>query len=410
MLALRKLSAIYLLAASAYSVSIVLAEHPPLARAASQSAHYLGEQGAAAAVALNAYVIQPGWAYAKKETVQLADAIGDAIAGKKAPVQVAQKQPAKQTRTQAAQRSTPPRQVTTQVAKQQAKPQTKPVVVAEQNAAKQAATPPLRPRIEEPSSPAVVADNTPPKKKLELVPQAPRIEAPSSVQPPSANLSPTVSPAELTRVGQRLHDNLTPEMLDHFDLFLYVSKASVGPWAQHMYVYQKQGSGDLKLLYNWPVSTGREKIEFNAAGTRLPSITPAGYYQLDPGRFHARYHSAQWDQPMPYAMFFNWIDHGNETGLAIHGAAGEDIGLLGTRASAGCVRLAPENAKLLFQMIRSQYAGLVPKFAYDKKTATMANDGVLLHDRTGRLELSKGYKVLVFIENYGGSEVVAALF
>ena len=199
-------------------------------------------------------------------------------------------------------------------------------------------------------------------------------------------------------------------MLEHFELFLYVSKADRGPLAQRMYVFQKDASGDLALLYNWPVSTGREQIEYNSAGARLPSFTPAGYYELDPVRMYPHYRSVQWDQPMPNAMFFNWVDHGNQTGLAIHGASGEDIGLLGTRASAGCVRLAPENARVLFSLIRENYKGLVPKFAYDKRTSTMANDGMLLHDSDGSLQLAQGYKVLVFIENYGGENVVAALF
>jgi hypothetical protein len=113
---------------------------------------------------------------------------------------------------------------------------------------------------------------------------------------------------------------------------------------------------------------------------------------------------------MPYAMFFNWENRGYMTGLAIHGAAGEDIGLLGTRASAGCIRLAPENARVLFSLIRENYKGLVPKFAYDRRTATMANDGMMLHDSDGRLQLAQGYKVLVFVEDYGGENVVAALF
>ena len=125
---------------------------------------------------------------------------------------------------------------------------------------------------------------------------------------------------------------------------------------------------------------------------------------------YPHYRSIQWDQPMPYAMFFNWVHDGLKTGLAIHGASGEDIGLLGMRASAGCIRLAPENAKALFKLVRTRYAGLVPEFAYDKKTATMSNDGVLLHDRNGNLKMTKGYKVLVFVENYGGTDVVAALF
>jgi hypothetical protein len=74
------------------------------------------------------------------------------------------------------------------------------------------------------------------------------------------------------------------------------------------------------------------------------------------------------------------------------------------------VRLAPENARILFTMIRDNYKGLVLKFVYDKRTATMANDGMLLHDTAGGLEMAKGYKVLVFIEDYGGENVVAALF
>ena len=125
---------------------------------------------------------------------------------------------------------------------------------------------------------------------------------------------------------------------------------------------------------------------------------------------YVHHFSGQWHQPMPYAMFFNWTDHGYQTGLAIHGAASEDIKFLGERSSAGCVHLAPKNAQLLFNLIRTQYKGEVPKFAYDKHTATMANDGVLMHDSTGNLQMAKGYKVLVFIENYGGENVVAALF
>jgi hypothetical protein len=53
---------------------------------------------------------------------------------------------------------------------------------------------------------------------------------------------------------------------------------------------------------------------------------------------------------------------------------------------------------------------LVPKFAYDKRTATMSNQGVLVHAPDGNLKMAEGYKVLVYIENYGGENVVAALF
>jgi len=109
-------------------------------------------------------------------------------------------------------------------------------------------------------------------------------------------------------------------------------------------------------------------------------------------------------------MFFNWVKDGNQTGLAIHAASGDDVEKLGHRASAGCVHLSEDNARTLFAMIRSQYKGLAPRFAMDRRTGTMSNEGILLHDASGKVQMAEGYKVLVFIEDYGGENVVAALF
>jgi hypothetical protein len=268
------------------------------------------------------------------------------------------------------------------------------------------------------------------KARVASAPPAPVLERPVSSAParlqlaqrPAMSLAPLpppvspgaraeLSPAELSRVVIRLKQNLTQEMYATFELFLYVSKAEHGPWAQHMYVFEKQANGDLKLDYDWTVSTGEEIARLNDHGQLLKTDTPPGYYELDPNRFYTRYHSVEWNKPMPYAMFFNWVDRGRQTGLAIHGADGADeIAVLGKRASAGCVRLAPENAKTLFQLIRGRYYGLAPRFAYDRRTGTMSNDGILLHDPTGHVQLADGYKVLVFIENYGGENVVAALY
>ncbi|MGH6870548.1 MAG: L,D-transpeptidase [Rhizomicrobium sp.] len=392
---LRQLSVLYLVAATSFGVAIVLSQHPALNSAAKSSARFVGHETAVAAVALNDHVIQPGWAWTKVQTGALAHRVEVALNPSKAPVAppgrrtvVARQEPVK---------PMPPT------------PAPKPKIAA--------VTPPLRPEIVEAPKPApqkapeAVAETAPPK--ITLAPPAPRETVPPSVAalpPPPAVSAPAPSPAELVRVTQRLKDSLTDEMLQHFDLFLYVSKADHGPLAQRMYVFQKTAAGGLALMYNWPVSTGREKVEFAPTGQKEPSFTPAGYYELDPGRMYPHYTSMQWHQPMPYAMFFNWEDHGYQTGLAIHAASGEDVSLLGTRSSAGCVRLAPENARVLFSMVRQSYKGLVPKFAYDKRTATMSNNGMLLHDRGGNLELEPGYKVLVFIEDYGGEQVVAALF
>ena len=261
------------------------------------------------------------------------------------------------------------------------------------------APPVLRPAIVEPQNRQAAA--TP---ALELAPQAaePELTPAPDANPPSAD--------ELARVLSHMKLSLTQELFGNFELFLYISKAERGPWSQRMYVFRKQTSGDLTLLDNWPVSTGREVLAPVPSGKLLMTDTPQGYYQLDPERMYRRYHSAQWGQPMPYAMFFNWEHDGLQTGLAIHSASGDDIPLLGKRASAGCVRLAPQNAQILFRMIRKNYSGLAPRFAYDRRTATMHNDGLLMHDADGNLKYAEGYKVLVVIENNGGDNIVAALF
>jgi lipoprotein-anchoring transpeptidase ErfK/SrfK len=220
--------------------------------------------------------------------------------------------------------------------------------------------------------------------------------------------APAVSSAEVQRaVEQRLRDSLTPEMLGNFGLFIYVSKAQVGPWAQRMYVFQKAGD-DLLLLYDWPVSTGRETVEADAQGVELSTTTPAGYYEIDPKRMFEKYRSTQWNEPMPDAMFFNRVDHGVLTGLAIHAAT--DASQLGTRASAGCVRLSPESAQTLFRIVRDNFKGPVPKLAFDKYSSTTMNNGLLVHGETGSLEMVPGYSALVYIDEYGGENLEARAY
>ncbi|HEY6579008.1 MAG TPA: L,D-transpeptidase, partial [Rhizomicrobium sp.] len=170
--------------------------------------------------------------------------------------------------------------------------------------------------------------------------------------------------AELDSVEQRLNDSLSTEMLANFSLFLYVDKAEQGPLAQRMYVFEKTDSGDLALLYDWPVSTGREGDEIDPHGQPESTATPRGFFELDPKRLYVDHASSQWDEAMPYAMFFNWKPNGRETGLAIHGTPAANEDALGTRASAGCVRLATENARVLFDLVRSRFRGPEPKLAY----------------------------------------------
>jgi hypothetical protein len=86
--------------------------------------------------------------------------------------------------------------------------------------------------------------------------------------------------------------------------------------------------------YEWPVSTGRPGYD-----------TPSGTYK--PNRMDADHFSQEWDNaPMPHTVFFDMHGH------AIHGFF--DVKHLGLAVSHGCVRLAPPNATVLFDLIKSQ--------------------------------------------------------
>lgn len=371
MTGLKQLSAIYLVAASAFAVTIVLDRHPALDHAVH-----------AAAAGLHDHVLQPGWNFAVVE----ADLVYGSVSGPEKTV------PAR--KLELARVEPAPRKP-----EATAPPALRPQIV-----------PPEAPRsqVTIPVKPRQVAQAAPrPASRVTLNLAPPETVPPKTVTPKPA---PPVAAPELARVEQHLRDNLTDALYAHFDLFLYVSKAAKGPVAQRMYVFAKNGSGGFALRYDWPASTGREKVEYDKAGGKSLTVTPAGYYELDPKRMYRHYRSMHWGQKMPYAMFFNWEQNGYQTGLAIHAAHGEDIARLGQRASAGCIHLSPEAARTLFDLIRKDYKGEVPRFAYDRRTETVSNHGELMRGAQGKLRFYKGYKVLVFIENFGGgADTVAAL-
>jgi hypothetical protein len=86
--------------------------------------------------------------------------------------------------------------------------------------------------------------------------------------------------------------------------------------------------------YSWPVSTGRPGYE-----------TPSGTFK--PNRMDANHFSQEWDNaPMPHAIFFDMHGH------AVHGFF--DVKHLGLPVSHGCVRLAPPNATILFDVVKAE--------------------------------------------------------
>ncbi len=95
---------------------------------------------------------------------------------------------------------------------------------------------------------------------------------------------------------------------------------------QRLYLYV-----DGELEARWPVSTARRGFR-----------TPTGSFR--PSRLERMWHSRKYDwAPMPYSIFFRG-------GYAIHGTT--EIKRLGRPVSHGCVRLHPDNARLLFNLVR----------------------------------------------------------
>jgi hypothetical protein len=86
--------------------------------------------------------------------------------------------------------------------------------------------------------------------------------------------------------------------------------------------------------YSWPVSTGRPGYE-----------TPNGTFK--PNRMDASHFSQEWDNaPMPHSIFFDMRGH------AVHGFF--DVKHLGLAVSHGCVRLSPDNAATLFELVKAE--------------------------------------------------------
>jgi L,D-transpeptidase catalytic domain len=108
------------------------------------------------------------------------------------------------------------------------------------------------------------------------------------------------------------------------DILINIDKSS-----QHMTV-----AVDGSQRYDWPVSTGRPGYD-----------TPSGDFK--PNRMDADHFSQEWDNaPMPHAIFIDLKGH------AIHGFF--DVKHLGLAVSHGCIRLSPDHAATLFDLVKQQ--------------------------------------------------------
>ena len=195
----------------------------------------------------------------------------------------------------------------------------------------------------------------------------------------------------------RVAEVVPADLMPHFDLYLYVSKANSGAFAQHMWVFKRAEAGELRLAHFWPVSTGRERRE------GYFTTTPTGLYKLDPHRFKRIHYSSVWDGArMPFAMFLDYGYSDRRSGLAIHGTMRSTYGRLGSRASGGCIRVATDNARFLFNLIQGSYRGQVPAFAFDEINGHTDRSGQIERDEEGKPVFVEGLRALLIVDDFGG--------
>ena len=210
--------------------------------------------------------------------------------------------------------------------------------------------------------------------------------------------------AQASFVAARLATRAPRELYPYFDLYLYVSKAARGLWAQRMFVFRKDETNTLVFEETFAVSTGRERHE------QYFTWTPPGIFALDPNRFYRITYSAKWrNAAMPWAMFLDYSYRTKMSGVALHAATRGLVKNLGKRASGGCVRLPPDRAESLFGRIQANFRGRVPVFAFDEDAGTTNREGRVARDSRNAPLLKQGYRVLLIVDDFGGPEVTAAL-
>ncbi len=129
-----------------------------------------------------------------------------------------------------------------------------------------------------------------------------------------------------------------PRVTDRLHILVDKSQKGTSPTAQSARIYL-----DGQLIYNWAVSTGRERLETKTKSGRVYfSATPVGTFRIQSRVYD--YYSTTWQAHMMHAQFFNGS-------VALHATVPMHFAALGTRDSGGCVRLHPDNATILWDLV-----------------------------------------------------------
>lgn len=133
--------------------------------------------------------------------------------------------------------------------------------------------------------------------------------------------------------------------------------------SQTMHVSSQSGD------FDWPISSARSGF-----------VTPRGSYgvqRLEAMHYSRKYHNS----PMPHSIFFRG-------GYAIHGTY--ETASLGAPASHGCIRIAPGNAAMLYEIVRNEGARIsitgspTGEFRYARAERRKSRVESVVYDAEGR--------------------------
>lgn len=182
----------------------------------------------------------------------------------------------------------------------------------------------------------------------------------------------------------------TKPWINEFRYVVVTNKAAKGKDAQTIKVYEYG-----QLIRKELVSTGREQFEKKGEYHSKKdswSVTPTGYFTPDwinkdhrSSNYGGIFSKIIGGTKMPFAIFFNGP-------IAFHEAPKGTAGMLGKRASGGCIRLPESLAEELFERVKEVNGARIPRF-------TVEGEPVL--DASGNLEYRKtpGFSVLVIVLN-----------
>jgi hypothetical protein len=147
-----------------------------------------------------------------------------------------------------------------------------------------------------------------------------------------------LSPAALERIKQENSLVITVDKRPH----------TVGGSAQTLIMYQ-----DGIEIFRTKISTGLETYVTATSGRTYLRTTPTGFFR--PANIYTMYFSNTWKSDMPNAVFLIG-------GIAIHATPRDDAhqGMLGKRASGGCVRTKLEDSLFIRETVMNTGKGSAP--------------------------------------------------